>query len=165
VEQIGPVQPAAVESPRGAHEVSVDSKGRLKLPSTFKGYFETIQEKSFFVTTIDGRLLYIYPLSVWRQNEALLESMTGSHEEMAAAESILGIANHYGADASIDGEGRMLVPQEVRKELGINDSKVWLKFEKGKIVGYSALEYKKMLDAAKEGIGSKLQAVKLKGLR
>jgi len=58
-----------------------------------------------------------------------------------------------------------LVPQDLRKELGLNDSKVWLKFEKGKIVGYSALEYKKMLDAALEGIGSKLQAVKLKGLR
>lgn len=165
MEQSGPVQPSAVESPRGAHEVSVDSKGRLKLPSTFKGYFETVQEKSFFVTTIDGKLLYVYPLSVWRQNEALLESMTGSQEEMIAAESILGIANHYGADATIDGEGRMLVPQDLRKELGLNDSKVWLKFEKGKIVGYSALEYKKMLDAALEGIGSKLQAVKLKGLR
>ncbi len=145
--------------------MSVDSKGRLKLPSTFKGYFETIQEKSFFVTTVDGKLLYVYPLSVWRQNEALLEAMTGSEEELAAAESILGIANHYGADATIDGEGRMLIPQELRKELGLNDTKVWLKFEKGKIVGYNALEYQKMLSAAKENIANKLQAVKLKGLR
>jgi division/cell wall cluster transcriptional repressor MraZ len=165
VDQTGQDQTLAIENPRGTHEIRVDSKGRLKLPAVFKGYFETIQEKSFFVTTTDRKLLYVYPLSVWKQNERSLEAMTGTEDEMEAAESVMFTANRFGGDAAIDGEGRVLIPQELRKELGLNDSPVWVVFEKGKLVGYNELEYKKRCDASSDDLGGKLKTVKLKGFR
>ncbi len=163
MDQTGQNQTPAIENPRGAHEVSVDSKGRLKLPSTFKGYFETIEEKSFFVTTIDRKLLYIYPLPVWRQNERTLASMTGSPEEIRAADAMKFLANHFGDDATMDGEGRILIPQELRKQLGLNDSKVRVTFENGKIVGFNAHEYQKKMEAALADIDSSVTAARLKG--
>ena len=165
MDQTGQNQTLAVENPRGIHEIRVDPKGRLKLPSVFKGYFETIAERNFFVTTIDGKLLYIYPLSVWKQNEQCLDAMTGSEDEMVAAEAIKFTADRFGGDAAIDGEGRMLIPQMLRKEQGLNDSPVWLVFEKGKVVGYNELEYKKRCDAASEDLSGRLRTVKLKGFR
>ena len=165
MDQTGQNQNPAIENPRGIHKVAVDPKGRLKLPAVFKGYFETSDEKSFFVTTTDRKLLSVYPLSVWKENERILDSMTGSEVEMEAAEAVRFNANRFGGDASMDGEGRMLVPQELRKELGLNDSPVWVVFEKGKLVGYNELEYQKRCDASSEDLIAKNKTVKLKGFR
>lgn len=165
MDQTGQNQTLAIENPRGSHEVTVDAKGRLKLPSTFKGYFETVEEKNFFVTTIDRKMLYVYPLSLWKQNEQALEAMTNSPEEMRAADAVKFLADHYGGDATMDGEGRILIPQELRKELGLNDSKVRVTFDKGKIIGYNALEYQKKHDAALEDINSSVTTARLKGFR
>ena len=85
--------------------------------------------------------------------------------EMEAAEAVRFNANRFGGDASMDSEGRMLVPQELRKELGLNDSSVWVFFEKGKLVGYNELEYQKQCDASSEDLPGKNKTVKLKGFR
>lgn len=155
----------AVETPRGTFSAKVDPKGRLKVPAAFQEYFKAIGEEKFFVTTVDGRLLYIYPISVWRENERKLDEALSTEQDVEAAESVWFMANSFGGDATLDGEGRMLIPQELRKALGLGDGQVWMIFEKGKIVGYNELEYNKRLDAAKVDLAGKVRLMKLKGFK
>lgn len=155
----------AVETPRGTFSAKVDPKGRLKIPAAFQDYFKTIGEEKFFVTTVDGRLLYIYPIAVWRENERALDEALSTEADVEAAESVRFMVNYYGGDASLDGEGRLLIPQELRKALGLGESQVWMIFEKGKIVGYNELEFNKRLDAAKTDLASKVRLMKLKGFK
>lgn len=156
---------SAVETPRGTFSAKVDPKGRLKIPAAFQEYFKTVGEEKFFVTTVDARLLYIYPISVWRENERSLDEALATEADVEAAESVRFMVNYYGGDASLDGEGRLLIPQELRKALGLGDGQVWMIFEKGKIVGYNELEFNKRLDAAKTDLASKVRLMKLKGFK
>jgi DNA-binding transcriptional regulator/RsmH inhibitor MraZ len=157
--------PPVVETPRGTYTGRVDPKGRLKLPTDFKEYFEANGHKKFFITTVDAKQLYIYPISIWRENERRLEDALASEEDVAAADSVRFISNMYGADVTMDGEGRMLVPQELRKDLGFADAQVWMYFERGKIIGYNEIEYNRRRDEAKHELADKVRRLTLKGLK
>jgi len=118
-----PVAPA--ERPRGIYTARVDNKGRLKLPSAFQKFLESLQAKNFFITTTNETTVYIYPLSEWKRKEALLEN-PADEEEVELFDSLRFTADKYGADAVIDGEGRMLLPQPLREHFKMQDAQVWL---------------------------------------
>ena len=65
--------PVAVEHPRGIYPGRVDEKGRLKLPADFQQYLTAIGEKKVFCTTFDERIARLYPISKWKETEALLK--------------------------------------------------------------------------------------------
>jgi MraZ protein len=162
-----PVAPnlITIERPRGFHSAKVDPKGRLKIPTAFQEYFKKLGEEKFFVTTTDAVLLDIYPLSVWRENEKRLDAPMETDEELMAAEQVRFMANCYGGDATMDGEGRILIPQELRKALGLSESQVYMVLDGGKIAGYNEAEYTKRLAEAKTDLQSKVRLMKLKGFR
>jgi MraZ protein len=118
-----PVVPA--ERPRGMYAARVDAKGRLKLPSAFQKYLASLKEESYFITTTNETTVYIYPLSEWKKNEALLAN-PGTEEQVDLFDAVRFVADKYGADAAIDGEGRMLVPQLLREAFKIQDAQVYL---------------------------------------
>jgi len=157
--------PNTVETPRGTFSAKVDQKGRLKIPAAFQEYFKAIREEKFFVTTIDTRLLHIYPMCVWRENEAVMDQPPASDAELESAEHLKFIVNYYGGDAALDAEGRMLIPQELRKALGLGESQIWMLFDKGKIVGYNEAEFSKQFGAATSDLASKVRTMKLKGFK
>lgn len=125
VEPLGtePVVPA--ERPRGLYGARVDNKGRLKLPSAFQRFLESLQQKSYFITTTNETTVYIYPLDEWKKKEAQLESGS-TPEEIEMFDAVRFVADKYGADAAIDGEGRMLLPQVLREHFKMQDAQVWL---------------------------------------
>jgi MraZ protein len=154
-----------VETPRGTFNAKVDPKGRLKIPAAFQAYFKAIGEEQFFVTTIDSRLLHIYPMGMWRENEAVMDQTPSNDVDLEASEHLKFIVNFYGGDATIDGEGRMLIPQELRKALSLGESQVWMLFDKGKIVGYNEAEFGKQFGAATSDLAAKVKTMKLKGFK
>src|SRR4029077_17535746 len=95
--------------PHSIAQASVDEKGRLKLPAEFVEYLESIKVTKVFITTFDLRQARIYPMSVWKVNEALFEN---SGENAAAAERLAFLAKVYGGDAGIDKSGRVLLPAQ-----------------------------------------------------
>ena len=113
------------ERPRGLYPARVDAKGRLKLPSAFQKFIEALQQKNFFITTIDETTVYIFPLNEWKKKEAHLENPV-NEDEVDLFNSLLFTADKYGADAVIDSEGRMLLPQLLRERFKIQDAQVWL---------------------------------------
>lgn len=102
---------------RGNYTARVDEKGRLKIPTAFRRY---IEEKyispEVYVTSLNGDCVRIYPLPEWESIEqrlALLPSMD------PARRKFLDRTNYYGQQATIDGQGRVLVHPLLRKASGV----------------------------------------------
>jgi len=131
-----------IKFPRGAFETKCDDKGRIKLPAVFRQYLEDIGESSVFVTTTDKLVARIYPNSVWSANERFFESNTEHPEEVRM---VARTANHYGQDFEMDGQGRVLIPTNLRRELGLEGSSVWLQFSSGAFDVYSDAYYQQCL--------------------
>lgn len=151
-----------VEPPRGTFSARVDEKGRLKLPADLQTFLEGFGTKKVFITTLDANIAKIYPISEWKANELLLDGELESPEE---AEDIALIANHYGGDAELDGQGRLLLPAELRRALGIEDQQVWLDVYKSVINVYSSAVYEQRKARALENLAEKVKKFKGKGLK
>ena len=146
-------------SPRGFFTAKVDEKGRLKLPTLFQEFFGG---EKLFVTSLDTRIARIYPISLWQQNESLLFDQ---NDEPEMAEDIAFIANHFGADAEIDAQGRVLLPTELRRALNLENQTVWLDCYQGGVNVYGKEVYEERQRRATDNLGPKLNALKKKGLK
>jgi transcriptional regulator MraZ len=116
------------EPPHSIAQASVDEKGRLKLPAEFLEYLEAAKVTKVFITTFDQRQARIYPIAVWKVNEALFENSAE-----AAAERLALLAKAYGGDAEIDKSGRVLLPAKLREILDLEKQPVWLDVYHGRI--------------------------------
>lgn len=156
-----PEEPRPVPSPapRGFYTARVDEKGRLKLPVNFQGF---IAGEKLFVTSLDARIARLYPISVWQANEKLLAELT---EDPDVAEHLAFIADHYGADSEVDGQGRVLLPTDLRRELKLENDQVWLQCFQGAINVYGKDVYEEQQRRAKENLPEKLKLAKQKGLK
>src|SRR5215475_15090634 len=96
---------------RGSAPARLDEKGRLKVPNLFRQQIEEAFGRDLFVTSIHGRNFLLYPLPVWRTLEEKLAELPAIHR---AKNKFLERVNYYGQDSSIDGQGRVLIPQILR---------------------------------------------------
>ena len=96
---------------RGSAPARLDEKGRLKVPNLFRQQIEEAFGTEFFVTSLHGREILLYPLPMWRALEEKLAALPAIHR---AKTKFLERVNYYGQDASMDGQGRILVPQILR---------------------------------------------------
>jgi MraZ protein len=140
----------------------VDEKGRLKLPAIFQQYLTELKEDKVFITSLDTRTARIYPISVWKENEKLFEEAA---EDPDSAADVAWVANHFGADSEIDNQGRVLVPTDLRRHLGIENQQVFLDCYKGRINIYGGTEYATRKAQAFTNIGDKLKALERRGLK
>ena len=96
---------------RGHHPARIDEKGRLKIPSAFLGAM-TESSRDFFVTSVSGEFVRIYPLHAWTEIEKRLAAMPQSHP---ARQRFLERVNFFGQVVQADGQGRVLIPQVLRR--------------------------------------------------
>ena len=162
-------QPSSVspEAPLGIYPATVDLKGRLKLPADMQRYLAAVlendgSENRVFVTTVDRQMIRIYPVSLWKQNEILLEQET---DDPAAAEDITFLAKDLGGSSDIDSQGRVLVPAELRRLLNIEGQPVWLDCYKGRINLYGKDVYEERQRRYRENTVEKLRKLERKGLK
>jgi MraZ protein len=127
--QATPVEPLS-EPPNGMYPARVDDKGRLKLPVGFQQYFAGLPEKKLFVTSLNRRIGQIYSIANWRETK---KNLDGQKEHSQAARNVVFTAQDLGADSEMDNQGRVLLPPEMRRELGIENQSVRLFHYKGRI--------------------------------
>jgi MraZ protein len=98
---------------RGAAKITLDDKGRLVLPARYR---ERVLERSkgAVVVTVDrdGDCLLIYPLSDWEQVERKLMELPSLHPQARRLQRLM---VGYATELTLDGHGRMLLPQELRE--------------------------------------------------
>jgi len=152
----------SVEPPHSIAQARVDDKGRLKLPSEFLEYLKKLGVDKVFITTVDLELARIYPISVWKSNENLFDNAGDLAE---TAEDVAYIAKHFGGDSEIDAQGRVLVPTELRRRLGLEAAPVWLDCYHGRINIASKTVHEGRLHRAMANIGEKVKTLEKKGLK
>ncbi len=103
---------------RGFYSVSIDSKGRVGLPTRYRALFEPLQAPTTLVITVNpwDRALWLYSLPAWTTiDEKLLALPDGDLASRRAKQVIRG----YATDCECDAQGRILIPQEHRSFAGL----------------------------------------------
>lgn len=95
---------------RGRFEHTLDSKGRLSIPSKFRETLNERYDSRLVVTTYDGCLI-TYPYAEWQKLE---EKVAELPEFKKDTRSFLRFFYSSAADCNIDKLGRILVPQSLR---------------------------------------------------
>jgi MraZ protein len=97
---------------RGNYPATVDGKGRLKIPTAFKTYLDENYGATFYVTSLQGQSVRIYPLPVWRGIEEKLKAQPSMNKSV---KKFLDRTNYYGQMGRADGQGRVLIPSVLRE--------------------------------------------------
>jgi MraZ protein len=97
---------------RGNYPATVDDKGRLKIPAAFKSFLDENYGTDFYVTSLDGLSVRIYPLVVWRAIEEKLMPLPSMNKSV---KKFLDRTNYYGQMARTDNQGRLLIPSVLRE--------------------------------------------------
>lgn len=95
---------------RGSHSATVDAKGRLKIPTAFQADLD-VYGPDFFVTSLDGQCVHVYPFPVWRGIEEKLEALPSTNKPK---KKFLNLTNYWGHTSRMDGQGRILIPSQLR---------------------------------------------------
>jgi transcriptional regulator MraZ len=125
---------------RGFSTVSIDSKGRLAVPSRFR---ERLMASTggCLVQTLNplDRALWLYPLQEWELIEAKLAALSDFDQQSRRTKQMM---RGYASDCQMDAQGRILLPQELREYAGLRRQAVLLgqgnKFEIWDKAGWAA---------------------------
>lgn len=102
---------------RGRYEHTVTDKGRVSIPARFR---EVCREKygdEIFVITNFDKCLVAYPLKEWNEIERKVSELPQfKHEVISFLRYLMGGA----VDCPLDGQGRVLIPQSLRKHARID---------------------------------------------
>ncbi|HEX9667592.1 MAG TPA: division/cell wall cluster transcriptional repressor MraZ [Thermodesulfobacteriota bacterium] len=102
---------------RGRFGHSVTDKGRVSVPSKFR---EVVREKyngeTLIITNFD-KCLIAYPLREWNELERKVSELPQFRQEVI---SFLRYLMGGAIDCSVDGQGRILIPQSLRIHARIN---------------------------------------------
>jgi MraZ protein len=96
---------------RGSSATRIDEKGRLKVPTMFRGVIQDQHGPDVFVTSVTGESVRIYPMPVWLAIEQRLSQMASNHPSRL---KFLDRVNFYGQEGELDGQGRVVIPPDLR---------------------------------------------------
>jgi MraZ protein len=105
-----------MEHLRGSAESTVDEKGRFKVPAKFREAVESAGGGEFFVTSVTGTEILVYPLPVWAAFEEKLAALPFVHR---TRQKFLERYNTYGQTVRMDAQGRILIPALLRETSGV----------------------------------------------
>jgi len=101
---------------RGNYTAKIDGKGRLKIPSAFRGLVEQEHGPNLYVTSVTGDSVRIYPLPVWEGIEAKLARMPSTHP---VRKRFFDRVSYFGQPAEFDAQGRVLIHSRLRESAGM----------------------------------------------
>jgi MraZ protein len=101
---------------RGSSSTRIDDKGRLKVPTMFRGVIQDQHGADVFVTSVTGESVRVYPMPVWLEIERKLSQMPGNHPSRL---KFLDRVNFYGQVGELDGQGRVAIPPHLRESASI----------------------------------------------
>lgn len=101
---------------RGATKVTLDTKGRLAMPTRYRERLSSRCGGQMIVTVDKDRCLLVYPLPDWEALEQKLVCLPSLNE---TARKIVRIMVGYATDVDMDGSGRLLISRELREFAGL----------------------------------------------
>ncbi len=103
---------------RGNTPTKVDEKGRLKIPTLFRGEIEERHGNQFYITSLYGDCVRVYPFPVWSEIENTLAKAAMFNPQV---KRFLRNTNYYGQMETMDNQGRILIPSLLRESALVRD--------------------------------------------
>ena len=110
---------------RGSYSARLDDKGRLKVPAEFRRVIESTWTNDVFLTTLTGKDVLIFPLSVWEEFEARLTRLPITDPARARIQRFV---NYFGSSQEMDAQGRVLIPGLPKDQAGLQGEVMVLGF-------------------------------------
>ena len=108
---------------RGRYENNIDPKGRISIPVRFREILlQKYDDSRVFVTNFDHCLL-LFPYSEWIELEDRASKISMFNKEHRA---FVRFFFSSAAECSLDNQGRILIPQPLRKYAGLEKEVVLL---------------------------------------
>ncbi len=101
---------------RGNSLAKIDDKGRLKLPSVFRSLLEPKFGTEFFVTSLRGDSVRIYPMDVWQRIEERLARASSLNPSVMRFKNAV---NYFGQTSPMDAQGRVLIHPLLRERADV----------------------------------------------
>ena len=97
---------------RGFSKISIDSKGRLAIPSRYRALISD-QALNNLVITLNplDRSLWLYPLPEWELIEEKLAALSDFDKQSRRTKQMM---RGYANDCQLDNQGRILIPKGLR---------------------------------------------------
>lgn len=95
---------------RGRYEHTIDSKGRLSIPSKFRDVLSETHDDRLVITNFD-QCLVAFPYEEWTALEQKVNSLSLVKKEV---KTFLRFFYSSAMDCAIDKQGRLLIPQTLR---------------------------------------------------
>ena len=108
---------------RGSSLAKLDEKGRLKLPASFRGVLEPKFGPDYFVTSLRGDSVRIYPMDVWLRVEERLARASSLNPSVMRFKNAV---NYYGQSTPMDSQGRILIHPLLRDRADVRGEVVVL---------------------------------------
>jgi len=102
---------------RGSFQIRLDEKGRLKMPADFKHEIDSKYDGQFYLTSLDGEVIKLYPLQEWQVIEDRAARQPISNR---AVQKFLETTSYYGRTVAMDGQGRLTIAESLRNKFGLN---------------------------------------------
>lgn len=99
---------------RGINTITIDSKGRMAIPTRYRSVLGASEEKTPLVITIDTEetCLLLYTAAQWQIIEDNLQKLPSFN---AAARRIQRLLIGHATDVEVDANGRVLLPTVLRQ--------------------------------------------------
>jgi len=108
---------------RGNALAKIDEKGRLKLPSSFRAVLEPKYGGAYFVTSLRGDCIRVYPMEVWMRVEEKLAQTSSLNPSVTRFKNAV---NYFGQTSTMDPQGRVLIHPLLRERAEIRGEVVVL---------------------------------------
>ena len=102
---------------RGNQPATVDDKGRIKVPTSFRTAIRDAYGAEVFLTSLDGDNVRVYPLPVWTALEERINRIPAMNP---ARQKLMDRVNYFGHVTTMDKQGRVLVPALLREKADIS---------------------------------------------
>ena len=108
---------------RGNSLAKLDQKGRLKLPASFRAVLEPKFGSDYFVTSLRGDSVRIYPMDVWLRIEERLARASSLNPSVMRFKNAV---NYFGQSSPMDAQGRILIHPLLREHADVRGEVVVL---------------------------------------
>ncbi|MDR3393218.1 MAG: division/cell wall cluster transcriptional repressor MraZ [Sulfuriferula sp.] len=106
---------------RGVTTLSLDTKGRLAVPSRYRDVLSAQGDGRVVVTADPSKCLLLFPLQEWEPIEKKLNSLSSFNAQTRSLQRLL-VGN--AADLELDAAGRILLPAMLREFAALEKSVV-----------------------------------------
>ncbi len=103
---------------KGSYEYSVDSKGRINIPSRLRKYLSTESNDTFVVTRGYEQCLFVYPLDEWNRLEQSIRQLSSTNPKHRFFMRTL---LERATETQLDGQSRVTIPKELLQFAGIEN--------------------------------------------